>query len=185
MVIIYEILVFIDKNFHTYLVRDPYAFGNVLNYWWIIWSFHNNQSCPVLGWSTLLASMAVTALYRQVIQRYCFGDKYLNLNTINIWFDIHSKDQFKVKVQGSREKCFPREFRGYIQQTSWFQNWNFRRLTQQRSTSSWRVALANASLLSWFESYFLASIFHCCHDHLWWWHHHHHHPPPPYHHHTI
>ena len=24
-----EILVFIDKNFHTYLVRDPYAFGNV------------------------------------------------------------------------------------------------------------------------------------------------------------
>ena len=31
MVIIYEILVFIDKNFHTYLARDPYAFGNVLN----------------------------------------------------------------------------------------------------------------------------------------------------------
>ena len=167
MVIIYEILVFIDKNFHTYLVLDPYAFGNVLNYWWIISLFHNNQSCLVLGWSTLLASMAVTALYRQAIQRYCFGDKYLNLNTINIWFDIHSKDQFKVKVQGSREKCSPREFRGYIQQTSWFQNWNFRRLTQQRSTSSWRVALANASLLSWFESYFLASIFHCCHDHLW------------------
>ena len=99
MVIIYEILVFIDKNFHTYLVRDPYAFGNVLNYWWTIWSFHNNQSCPVLGWSTLLASMAVTALYRQAIQRYCFGDKYLNLNTINIWLDIHSKDQFKVMIE--------------------------------------------------------------------------------------
>ena len=99
MVIIYEILVFIDKNFHTYLVRDPYAFGNVLNYWWIIWSFHNNQSCPVLGWSTLLASMAVTALYRQAIQRYCFGDKYLNLNTINIWLAIHSKDQFEVMIE--------------------------------------------------------------------------------------
>ena len=99
MVIIYEILVFIDKNFHTYLVRDPYAFGNVLNNWWIIWSFHNNQSCPVLGWSTLLASMAVTALYRQAIQRYCFGDKYLNLNTINIWLAIHSKDQFEVMIE--------------------------------------------------------------------------------------
>ena len=99
MVIIYDILVFIDKNFHTYLVRDPYAFGNVMNYWWIIWSFHNNQSCPVLGWSTLLASMAVTALYRQAIQKYCLGDKYLNFYPIIIWLDIHSKDQFKVMIE--------------------------------------------------------------------------------------